>query len=139
MVCQLNKKEGRNSSSRVLAAPFLLEDATGTILIDPEQAEIDFAKTHGDWDYEASVITGAYVRERLITPGEKIYVLGRVDSVFSPEGREHFMIHKGDFKADFFIFQGEENLALRKLKNKGIFNLSVGLIMLIIAIRILSN
>ena len=139
VIYQLTKKEGRNSSSRVLAAPFLLEDATGTILIDPDYSEIDFAKTHGDWDYEESVITGGYVRERLITPGEKIYVLGRVDSVISPEGQEHFMVHKGDSKDDFFIFQGDENLALRKLKNKGIFNLSVGLTLLIIAIRIFDN
>jgi hypothetical protein len=126
-----------NGVLRLLTAPFLLEDESGTILVDPEGAQLELTNEYHRWDYETSLGNGTMACERVVAPGEELYVLGRVDLVSGADGSSHRMVHKGEKGTVFYIFRGRENRLLKRMKGKMARNLLAGVSALIIALIML--
>lgn len=152
-----------NSGKRSL--PFLLEDNTGKVLIDPVGAKIDIRSTtfNSGAGQDPPFIIKSYLashsldyegffgmnykmryREAVIVPKEKLYIIGSAtDNPFKEDGSaqhsvDDIMIHKGN-KQMYFISQKPEHKVIRSFQMKALGGLIGGGVIIIICFNILVN
>jgi hypothetical protein len=84
LVIESNPQGDLNKAMREVCAPFFLDDGTGTVMIFPEGAELQFPPTSDRSEYgklafacsRYSESTPEFAQEYAIKPGDAIFVLG---------------------------------------------------------------
>ena len=99
---------------------FFLEDETGRVLVDPEDASVPETQV-----YEEGVAPRRRHTERLILPGSSVYLMGTAGE--NPEGGDggRLMVRKGDIEKDFVISSESQ-----KQLTSGFLFQSLGMILL---------
>lgn len=143
--------------------PFLINDETGSVLVNPVGANIDIKYTTftSDSGHDPPPIIRNFLgaqnlnyegffginykmryREAVIVPNEKLYIIGTAaDNPFKLDGSaqhsvEDIMIHKGKGKI-YFISQKPENKVIKSYLIKSIAGLLVGSFIIVICFNIL--
>ena len=86
LVIESNPQGDLDRAMREVCAPFFLDDGTGTVMIFPQGAELQFPATSGRSEYgklafalsRYSEGTPEFAQEYAIKPGDAIFVLGRL-------------------------------------------------------------
>lgn len=161
-------KSGKNHHWRTIKkgkskSPFLLDDDTGTVLIDPAGANIDINSVsyRSDVGNDPPNIVKNFLisqnlnyeglfginhkmryREAVIVPNRQLYVIGTAtDNPFQLEGSaqqssDDIMIHKGKGKI-YYISQKSEKNVIKSYQIKAIVGLFGGAIFIVIFFNIL--
>lgn len=123
------------SKSNFITVPFLLEDETGAIHVDPHDAKVGFGATkrgHSmNWGYSIPYGYDMEYIEYVILPDEPLHIIGRVDNVMRPDGTKYRVIHKGSTDEPFLIFRDKEARLLQRLQTNVFRFLWLGLFLLL--------
>lgn len=145
--------------------PFLINDNTGSVLVDSSGANVEVTKTtytsgsgkdpspiikkfleSRNLDYEGffGINYKMRFREALIRPNDTLYILGTAtDNPFKEDGSaqhssDDIMIHNGKGKI-YYISDKSEKKVVTSYKIKSIAGLVVGALIIIVSINILLN
>lgn len=113
-------KKNTISTSNYIAAPFYLEDASGTILVNPRDAQVGFSHSKRsqstNWGRVIPCGDDLEYIEYLVIPGETLHIMGRVDIATRPDGTQYRVIKKGASDEPFLIFRENEARLLRRFQ-----------------------
>jgi hypothetical protein len=149
----------KNIISRESGNQFYLEDKTGKMLIDSNNAEMDIpddiiylgvmdtrkigprVKSLMSRDHEIGVLLGSYsghtirIQERRIEDGKQLYVLGNAQPIPGAEssaGQENLIVKDGGGEKLFYISDSDEKRILQKYTQGDIIkNMLIGLAVII--------
>ncbi|MDZ7688483.1 MAG: GIDE domain-containing protein [Halobacteriales archaeon] len=139
-------KEGENEviDSGTAGVPFYLDDGTGKVLVDPEDARLKVpldTQVEVESEQPPSEVTGGYVdvgvnegrteyRERYVKPGEKVYVYG--DAVKSDE--HGVVINRRDSNSVFLIADSSEGELRKSLLSESVAYGMTGIVLMSVGI-----
>lgn len=141
--------EDEVADSGTAGVPFYLDDGTGEVLVDPDEArlrvELD-TQVEVESKEPPSEITGGYVdvgvneieseyRERYIKPGENIYVYGDALSteeaaVGDTDGKNEVVVKRRDEDSLFLIADSSEDELRKSLLSKAAARGAMGIILM---------